>query len=145
MKSGDRVRLETLKMLSAALHNAKINKGLNEILTEEEERHVVQKEAKKRQDAIEAYEQAVQSKQGVDKQRAQANLDREKQELLILEQYLPEQMSDQELSIIIDKAMALEGAGNIQDMGRVIGKTMELSQGRADGKRVASMVKEKLI
>lgn len=145
MKQGDKLRVDTLKMLSSSLHNAKIQKGLNENLTEEEAMHIVTKEAKKRKDAIEAYQSAVESKHGEDRERAQNNLEREQAELEILEEYLPEQLSDQELNMIVDKAIALEGGGNIQDMGRVMGKAMELVKGRADGGRVSAIVKEKLI
>ncbi len=145
MKAGDRVRVETLKMLSAEYHRAEIDKGLNAQLTEEEDLAVIQKEVKKRKDAIEAYQNAVGIKEGEAKQRAQQNLEKEQTELAILEEYLPEQLSDQELDLLVDKSIALVGAGNIQDMGRVIGKAMELSQGRSDGKRISEIVRQKLI
>ena len=145
MKSGDKVRVDTLKMLSSALHNAKIGKGLNEELSESEEQAVVVREAKKRKDTIQSLEHAQSKLTQEQQQSAKETLEREKKELEILEEYLPEQMSDQEMSILVDKAIAMTGSGNIQEMGRVIGKAMELAQGRADGSRISEMVKEKLI
>ena len=143
MKAGDSIRVSTLKLLSSALHNAKIAKG--DELSEEEELQVVKKEAKKRKDAIEAIHQAFGSQSTSDNASLQMKLDNEQKELAILEEYLPEQMSEQAVAMLVDKAIAQTDSGNIQDIGRVIGKVMELSQGRADGKLVSDIAKQKLI
>ncbi len=85
MKAKDEIRLSTLKLLSSALHNAKIDKRGD--LTKEEELTVVRREAKKRKDAIEAYK-----KVGADKRA-----EREEKELLVLQEFLPEEFSDEEI------------------------------------------------
>ena len=84
MKARDELRLSTLKMLSAALTNAEIEKK-REKLTEEEELKVVRSEAKKRKDAAEAYTKA----------GAKDRADKEKKELEILREYLPKELSDE--------------------------------------------------
>jgi uncharacterized protein YqeY len=132
MKAKDELRLSTLKLLSSSLHNAEIDK--RGVLNEEEELEVVAKEAKKRKDAIEAYEKAGQ------KERA----DKEKKELKILSQFLPEEISDDELGKIIDETVKELGVSNMQDMGRAIGAVMAKVKGRADGKKVSDMVRAKL-
>ena len=133
MKAKDEIRLSTLKLLSSSLHYEKIDKQHD--LAEEEEIVVVQREAKKRRDAIEAYEKA-----GVT-DRA----DKEKKELEVLAEFLPEQLSDKELEKMVMSAIKEVEASSVADMGKVIGKVMGEAKGKADGKRVSSLVKEKLV
>lgn len=133
MKARDEVKLSTLRMLSSALNYEKIAKQHD--LSEEEELIVVRSEAKKRKDAIEAYTKANQ----------QERADKEKKELAILEEYLPAQMGDQELSKLVDEALAETKASAPSDMGRVIGLVMARAKGTADGSRVSALVKAKLI
>ncbi len=133
MKARDEIRLSTLRMLSSAMNYEKIAKQHD--LGEEEELAVVRSEAKKRRDAIEAYQKANQ----VDR------AEKEKKELSILEEYLPVQMTDDELSKIVDEAIGETGATQISDMGRVIGAVMAKAKGMADGSRVSALVKEKLL
>lgn len=133
MKSGDKVRLSTLKLLSAALHSAVIEKK-REALTPQEELAVVKSEAKKRKDAIEAYKKA-----GAH-DRAKA----EEAELKILQEYLPEELSDEKLNKIVDTAITSLGAKSMADMGKVMGVAMGKTDGRADGNRVSALVKKKL-
>lgn len=133
MKAKDEVRLSTLKLLSSSLHYEKIDKQHD--LTEEEEIVVVQREAKKRKDAIEAYEKA-----GVT-DRA----DKEKKELEVLAEFLPEQLSDEELEKMVESAIKETGASSVADMGKVIGKVMGEAKGKADGKKVSELAKEKLV
>jgi uncharacterized protein YqeY len=133
MKAGDTIRLETLKMLSAALTNAEIEKK-REKLTKDEELAVVKKEAKKRRDAIDAYEKA----------GARQRAEKEKKELEILENYLPEEMPDEELEKIVDGVIKIAGVSDVRDSGRVIGQVMGKVSGRVRGERVAAMVKDKL-
>jgi len=132
MKARDEIRLSTLRLLSSALNYEFIAKQHK--LSEEEELVVVAKEAKKRKDAIEAYEKA----------GAKDRAEKEQKELLVLEEYLPEQMSDAELTGIVDEAISETGAKAITDMGRVMAAIMSKVQGRADGGRVSTQVKEKL-
>jgi uncharacterized protein YqeY len=132
LKARDEIRLSTLRLLSSALNYEFIAKQHK--LSEEEELVVVGREAKKRKDAIEAYE----------KVGAKDRADKEKKELAILEEYLPEQMSDEELVKIVDEAVSETGAKAPSDMGRVMGAVMAKVKGRAEGGRVSALVKEKL-
>jgi hypothetical protein len=132
MKARDSVRLSTLKMLSSELHNEQISKQKD--LTDDDEMSVVKKEVKKRRDAIEAYDKAG----NTDKS------DLEKQELAILEEYLPEQMSDEELQKIVDEVVSQTGASSMQDMGKVMGMVVGKVEGKADGGRISAIVKAKL-
>jgi uncharacterized protein YqeY len=133
MKAKDEVRLSTLKMLSSALHNALIDKK-REALSEEEEMKVVRSEAKKRKDAIEMYKKA-----GV-----ADRVEREQKELKILEEYLPEKLSEDELEKIIGEAIESLGAKSVSDVGKVIGRVMQKAGGQADGKEVAEKVRSAL-
>lgn len=132
MKAKEEIRLSTLKLLSAELHNEKIAKQRE--LTEEEELAVVKRESKKRKDAIEAYEKA----------GAQERADREKKELEILQEFLPAELSDEVLFGMIDEVIKETGASSMTEMGKVMGMVMGKVKGRAEGGRVSEMVKAKL-
>lgn len=132
MKAKEEVRLSTLKMLSSALNYEFINK--QHPLSVDEELAVVKHEAKKRKEAIEAYRKA----------GANDRADREEQELKILKEYLPEDLSRGELERLVNEAISETGASKIADMGKVIGAVMAKSKGIADGGEVAALVREKL-
>jgi uncharacterized protein len=132
LKAHDEVRLMTLRMLSSALNYGFIEKQHK--LNEEEEMVVIKKEAKMRKDAIEAYEKA----------GATDRADKEKAELKILQEFLPVEMSDEELSQLVDESVNQTGAKVLADMGKVIGIVMAKAKGKADGSKVAQMVKSKL-
>jgi len=132
LKAHDELRLSTLRLLSSAFNYERIAKQHE--LSEEEELVVVRKEAKKRKDAIEAYEKA----------GAQDRADKEKQELEILEAYLPKQMDDEELSNIVDQVINEMSVSSPSEMGKAIGAVMGRVKGLADGSRVSAMIKEKL-
>jgi len=132
MKARDDIRVSTLRLLSSAFNYDRIAKQHE--LTEEEELAVVRREAKKRVEAIEAYEKA----------KVQEKADREKKELTILEEFLPQQMGDEELTKVVDEAISLVGASSIADMGKVMGEVMGKTAGRADGGRVSQLVKKRL-
>ncbi len=133
MKAKDEVRLSTLKLLSAALTNAEIEKK-REKLTEEEEIKIVNSEAKKRSDAIALYEKA----------GRQELVDREKEELKILQEFLPEQMSEEKLASLVEQGIAEVGATGIADLGKVMSAVMPKVKGQADGNRVSNIVRQKL-
>ncbi|MBU0570254.1 GatB/YqeY domain-containing protein [Patescibacteria group bacterium] len=142
MKARDELRVSTLKMLSSAIHYEEIKKrdltsddNREGTLTEEEEMTVVRKEAKKRKDAIELYERG----------GADDKANREKEELKILQEYLPRELPDDEVAKIIDEAINKTGAKEMSDMGKVIGMVMGQTKGNVDGKRVSEIVKSKLI
>jgi len=131
MKARDSVRVSTLRMLLSELKNVKIDKS---DMKEADELAVVRKEVKKRMDAIEAYEKAGRVELA----------DQEKKEMQILKEYLPKDLSDQELYKLVDEVIAETGVSAVSQMGEVIGQVIKKSQGRADGARVAALVKEKL-
>lgn len=132
LKARDELRVSTLKLLSSALHNAEIKK--QEDLSEQEELEVVKREAKMRKDAIEAYEKAGAT------ERAQ----KEKDELVILQAYLPEEISDEEIQKIVDEVVTSTDSVSMKDMGKIIGEVMRKCKGQADGKKVSEMVRAKL-
>lgn len=132
MKAGDKLKVSTLKLLSSALHNAQIKK--QEDLSKEEELEVVKREAKMRKDAIEAY----------DKAGASERAEKEKNELAILQIYLPEEIADDEIKKIVDEVVASTGATSMKDMGKVIGEVLGKCKGQADGKKVSEIVRAKL-
>ncbi|MFV1917743.1 MAG: GatB/YqeY domain-containing protein [Patescibacteria group bacterium] len=132
MKAKDEVRLSTLRLLSSELHNAKIDK--RDKLTEDEELEVVRREAKKRRDAIEAYEKA----------GAKDRADKEEEELKILQEFLPKELSDEKLEQIVTEVITETGAKDVKEMGKVIGLVMGKVKGRAEGGRVADLVRRKL-
>src|SRR3989338_676281 len=133
MKAKDEIRLSTLRMLSSALNYEKIDK--QHTLSEEEELEVVRREAKKRRDAIEAYKKA----------GANERAEKEEKELAILQEYLPEQMPDSELEKKVKEAISQTGASSMADIGKVMGVVMAKVKGRAEGGRVAEIVKKKLV
>jgi len=132
LKARDEIRLSTLRLLSSALNYEFIAKQHK--LSEEEELVVVGREAKKRKDAIEAYQKA----------EAFDRAEKEQKELKILEEYLPQQMPDIELIKLVDEAISQTGAKIVADFGKVMGAVMPKVQGRAGGDRVSALVKEKL-
>lgn len=132
MKARDEVRIATLKMLSSELHNEEIK--LQKDLSENEEAAVVKREVKKRKDAIDAYKSAGNT--------LKAEL--EEQELKILLEYLPEQLDEEQVIILVEKAISETKAVGIQDMGKVMGLAIKLAEGKADGSLISRIVKEKL-
>lgn len=131
MKAHDELRVSTLRLLSSAFNYEKIDKKHD--LTEEEELVVIRKQAKQRKDSIEAYTKAG------DNDRAT----KEEAELKILQEFLPPEMSDEELTKLVDQAVIAVGAKTMSEMGMVIGKVRSMAPG-VDGGKIAVMVKEKL-
>jgi uncharacterized protein len=127
MKAGERDRVSTLRMIASALQqDAKLGAG--------DAVAVLQRERKKRLEAAEAYAGAGRSGQAAS-ERAEAEL---------IGDYLPEQISDQELGSLIDQAVESSGADGVRDIGRVMGLVMPRIKGRADGNRVSTAVRERL-
>jgi len=124
--------VSTLRMLRAALKNAEIEKMAP--LEEADTISVVSKETKKLKDSLESF---VAGKR--DDLAAQA-----RQEIGLLEQYLPQQVSDEELRGIVRRAIAATGAQTPKDAGKVISLVMKEAQGRAQGGTVSNVVKEDL-
>lgn len=135
MLAGDKKKAETLRTVKSALQNEAIAQGAREEgLSDEQVTKVLQRESKKRQEAAELYNR------GGSEERADAELD----EKAVIDAYLPEQMSEEELAKIIDEQIAATGAAGPQDMGKVIGAVKAQTGAAADGAAIASIVKEKL-
>ena len=132
MKSGDKVRLSTIRMLLSEIKNAEIAKRGE--LTDEELMAVVSKEAKGRKESIEEF-----SKGG-----RQDLVDKESKELKVLEEYLPEQMSEDELRRTIEETVEQVGASSPGDIGKVMGSLMPRIRGKADGKLANRIAREML-
>jgi len=132
MKAKDELRVGTLRLLISDLKKQKIDTGKE--LTEEQEIAVLLSAAKKRNEAIEIY-------QSTDRTDL---LEKEQQELSIIQQYLPAQMSDQDIENEIDTIIKSLGASGIGDLGKVMGEAMKRLKGRADGKKVQNLVRTKL-
>ena len=131
MKAHDEVRLSTLRLLSSAFNYERIAKQHD--LSEEEELVVVRKEAKQRRDSIEAYRKA----------GSEERAGREEAELKILQEYLPPEMSEQELAKLVSDAIIQTGAKTKADMGRVIGMVKSKAP-NVDGNKIAQIVNSKL-
>jgi uncharacterized protein YqeY len=95
---------------------------------------VLQRERKRRIEAIEAYEAA----------GREAQAEKEEDELDVLEEFMPEPLSEDELESIVDDAIAENGATSMRDLGRVMADVMPQVAGRADGSAVSQLVREKL-
>lgn len=128
----DNIRLNVVRLLKSALKNFQIEVGHE--LSPQEMLSVIQKEAKKRQDSISAYTKAGRDDLATEEQN----------ELKVIEAYLPEQLSDEELSKIVDQVIRETGATGMADMGKVIGVVVAKADGRADGGRISGIVKSKL-
>lgn len=133
MKAKDQARLRSIRAIKAALLLAKTD-GSGEAMTEEKEIKILQKLVKQRKDSLEIYE-----KQG---REDLAVVERE--EIPVIEAYLPEQMGETELSAFIQDIIAKTGASSMKDMGKVMGMANQALAGKADGKTIASLVKSLL-
>lgn len=137
MRAQDDVRRRTLRSLRAALSEKEIagRQGEGTVsLTEQEELTVIQKQAKQRRDSIQQYEEA-----GRDDLA-----ERERAELEVIEEYLPAQLSEEELGSVLHEIIQHTGATTRKDMGRVMGEAMKRLRGRVQGRRVQERVQEML-
>jgi hypothetical protein len=130
LKAGERERVTALRMVVSALQTA--HKGGSP--SEADEVAVLQRERKRRLESADAYREAGRDDLA-ETEQAEADL---------ISSYLPEQMSDEELGAIVGDVVAETGAASPKEMGRVMSMVMPRVQGRADGKRVSALVKEKL-
>ena len=127
LKGGDRERVHALRLIVNELQKAAKEGDGDDVA-------VLQRERKRRLEAAEAY------REGGSEDRAAA----EEREAEIIEGYLPEQMSDEELGAIVGDAVAESGASSPKEMGKVMSLVMPKVQGRAEGKRVSELVREAL-
>lgn len=133
--AGDAERVSVLRGLKSVLLNEKVATGKRDSgLSDEEVLPILSKEAKKRQESADLY------KQGGDQTRA----DKELSEKAIIEEYLPAQLTEDEIAKIVDAVIKDTGAEGQQAMGKVIGAVRSKTAGQADGALIAKLVKEKL-
>ena len=136
MKAKEKLRLETVRGIKKVIleKESEIRAKGREDLNEEEELAVLTQLAKQRRDSITQYNDAGRPELA----------DKEAQELTILEEYLPAQLSDVEVEAVVDEVIAQVGASGPRDMGKVMGPAMKKLQGKADGGKVQAIVKSKL-
>ena len=128
----DNQRRDALALLLSALRSAQ--KELQRELSEDESLQVLQRERKKRSEAMEAYDAAGREEQA----------DREEFELEVIEEFMPEPLSEDDLEEIVDNVIAEVGATSMRELGRVMADVMPQIAGRADGSTVSQIVREKL-
>ena len=128
----DAERRDTLRLILAALRSAE--KELQRLLKDDEELQVLQRERKRRNEAAEAFRDG-----GRDEQA-----EKEERELAVLEEFMPEPLSEEEIEEIVDDVIAEVGATSMRDLGRVMADVMPQVAGRADGSVVSQLVREKL-
>ncbi|HEC97126.1 MAG TPA: GatB/YqeY domain-containing protein [Nitrospirae bacterium] len=131
MKSSEKIRVSTLRMVKASLKNLEIEKGE---LSDDDVIGVLSTQAKQRRESISEFE----------KGGRQDLADQEREELAVILSYLPEQLSEEELTGIIQETIRETGASSLKDMGRLMKSLMPRVKGRADGKLVSRKVKELL-
>lgn len=134
MKSKDQARLRTLRSIKAALLVAKTAEGAHGQISEADEMKLIQKLYKQRLDSYEIY---------VQQKRDDLALI-EKEEMDIIEAFLPKQFSDDELIAAVKEIISAAGATSMKDMGKVMGMASGKLSGKADGKRIADTVKQLL-
>jgi uncharacterized protein YqeY len=132
MRERETDRRDALRLILASLRSAE--KELQRPLTDQEELQVLQRERKRRVEAEEAFRAAGREEQA----------DTEDYELEVLEEFMPEPLSEAQLEEIIDDAIAENGATSLRDLGRVMADVMPQVAGRADGSEVSQLVREKL-
>ena len=132
MRARDRERTDTLRITLASLRAAE--KELLRPLKEDEELQVLQRERKRRSEAADAFREGGRPEQA----------EKEERELEVIEEFMPEPMSEEDIERIIDDAIAETGATSLRDLGRVMADVMPQVAGRADGSTVSQLVREKL-
>ena len=135
MLAKDALKTSVLRMLLSAINYSEIEKGgAGYEATDEDVLSVIQKEVKQRRDSIEEFK----------KGGRQELVDKETKELEILQTYLPEQMSEDEIRKSVEETISQTGAKSIRDMGRVMGALMPKLKGKADASLVSKIVRENL-
>jgi hypothetical protein len=130
MKAKDQNALRGIRAIKAALLLEK-TKGGDSTITEADEMKILQKMVKQRKESLAIYEE----------QGREDLAQTEKEEIEIIERYLPEQISDEELESIIKGIIEETGASSMRDMGKVMGMASKKLAGRADGKTISAKVK----
>ena len=132
MKARDELRLSTIRMIRSAVKNKDIE--LKRELNEQEIVEVIATLGKQRRESIRLFTEA----------GRQDLVDKEEKELAVLLEFLPQQLSREEVAALVEKIVAESGAQGAKDMGKVMKALMPHVAGRADGKMVSDVVREKL-
>ncbi len=132
MRAKEKARLKTLRLITSAIKQIEVDKRIE--LDDDAVIAVLEKMLKQRKDSIEAFEKAARTELA----------DIEKAEVLIIKEFMPEQMSDAEVDALIDEAIAATGASVMKDMGKVMGKLKTQLAGKADMGVVSGKIKAKL-
>jgi uncharacterized protein YqeY len=134
MKAKNEVALRTLRAIKAAIIIEKTAEGATGEIDEATEIKMLQKMAKQRKDSLQIFEQ----------QQREDLASKEREELAIIEQFLPAQMSEAEIKQALELVIAEVGASSMADLGKVMGIASKALAGKADGKLIATLVKELL-
>lgn len=132
MKQRDRPRLAALRMLGAALKNAEIEAG--KPLEEGEEHTILRRQLKQREESAEAFRRAGREEQAT----------AESAEAEVVRSYLPQPLSQEELERVVETAIEETGATTMRDMGKAMDRATQLSGGRAEGRELSALVKQRL-
>ena len=135
MKAKDTIALQALRAVKAAFLLAKTATGVQEELTEEQELKIIQKQVKQRKDSAAIFIQ----------QNRQDLAEPELADIAVLEQFLPEALSEEEIEKVVLKTIAQLGASGMKDMGAVMGMVSTELSGKADGKIISTVVKKQLM
>ncbi|MDY0780730.1 GatB/YqeY domain-containing protein [Tenacibaculum sp. IB213877] len=133
MKSKNTVALTALRALKSAFMLAQTEAGAGD-LSEEQELKIVQKQVKQRKDSAKVFQE----------QDREDLAEPELAEAAVLEQFLPEALSDEEITEVVEQTIEKTGASGMKDMGKVMGIVSKQLAGKADGKTISAIVKEKL-
>ena len=134
MKARDAETVSTLRMVMAAVKNARVAAGQSGEVSDEQTLELLTREAKKRNEAAEAYDAAGRTELAA----------KERSELSVIQRYLPEQLDEATLRAFVDEAVAETGATGPGDLGKVMSAVMPKVKGRADGKVINALVRERL-
>ena len=134
MLAKDEVGLRSLRAIKAAVLLAKTAEGAATSLTEEAETKILQKLVKQRKDSLEIFE----------RQNRMDLAQKEKEELDVIERFLPKQMSEEEIKTVVSSIIKESGVTNISGLGQVMGLATKQLAGKADGKLISTIVKELL-
>lgn len=134
MKARDTETVGTLRMVVAAVKNQRVASGQSGDVSDEQTLELLTREAKKRTEAAEAYDAAGRTELA----------EKERSELAIIRRYLPEQLDEETLRTYVDEAIAETGASGPGDLGKVMSAVMPKVKGRADGKVINALVRERL-
>lgn len=133
MKSQNQARVETLRLIRAEI--LKMDKsGMNREMNQEEEIDLLKKQSKMRKESIEIFEQAGRTDL----------VDKEKKQLEIINEYLPAQLSEDEIMAAVEKIISGLGEVTDKDFGKIMGSTVKELKGKADGKFIQDIVRKKL-